>query len=75
MAQVQESGVYSGLQFPETGDKERRSGILHVPDRIMRRPNIVADEGGEEDAQNLSAEDERENTNTASCMKRQGDES
>jgi hypothetical protein len=65
--------VCSGRQIPEPRDKERRSGILHVPDRIMRRPNMVADEEGEEDAQNLSAEDGRENT--SSCMKRQGDES
>ena len=73
MAQVQEFRVYSGRQIPEPGDKERRSGILHVPDRIMRRPNTVPDEEGEEDARNLSAEDGRENT--ASCMKRQIDES
>lgn len=60
-------------KIPEPRDKERRSGILHVPDHIMRRQNMVAGEEGEEDAQNLSAEDGRENT--ASCMKRQGDES
>jgi hypothetical protein len=73
LAQVQESRVYSGRQIPEPGDKERRSGILHVPDCIVPRPNVIADEEGEKDAQNLSAEDGRENT--ASCMKRQGDES
>jgi hypothetical protein len=42
LAQVQESRVYSGRQIPEPGDKERRPGILHVPDPIMRRPNMVA---------------------------------
>lgn len=62
MAQVQESRIYSGRQIPEPEDKERRSGILHVPGRIMRRPNMVADEEGEKNVQKLSAEDRRENT-------------
>jgi len=62
LAQIQGSRFYTVRQIPKATDKGRRPGILRIPGLVIRRPYMVTYGEGREDASNVSAEDETENT-------------